>query len=206
MARIKYLSIFSIKFLAASLLFFLIWDPFTYIYARSLTPVANLIATLTHHPVQLQIIQGQMALTYLVNNKPFHIYLGNQDVVYLNIIILTSLFIASGLTRSWRYWISAFGLLYMSHIIHFHILSYVGIWRYFRHVASSPDQLSPHLHLAAEAASQFLPDYAHMTQLNLILDFWRNWGMMALAFIIWFLCFKKFTSFLSNPSETSHAT
>ena len=179
--------LFLAKFLTVSLAMFVVWKPVSGAYLALVIPAVNVVCRIAGHPVRVGASGQEMVNIYGLERGEFNLWAGNPDVVYLNLIVLVGLFGAFG-PPTFRQRIgrlcAALGLLWITHVIHFYLLSYVGIWRYLRGVVRTQGELSPELQALGEWAARVFPHSQSML-LNLTLDFWRNWGMLAFAFLLW---------------------
>lgn len=184
--------LFLIKFMAVSVILFALWKPFAAHYAPSLVPAVNALYRLAGHPVRIDLQDGQLASVYDLKTGPIRLWIGNHDVVFLNVIVLAGLFGALGalnIRRNTLRMALSFFALWVTHVLHLYFWAYAGLWQYVRGMAATPDALSADALPMVEAASEIFPSYAYMMWLAMGLDFWRNWGMMAFAFLVWFALF-----------------
>jgi len=185
--------LFLTKFLCISLALFVVWQPVSNAYLTTLTPAANGLCRAAGYPVRMEASDADLLNVYRFESGEFRLWASNPDVVFLNLIVLVGLFGALGLSN-FRSWIArlgvGLGLLWITHVIHFVLLAYTGIFKYLRTMAQVHNVPTPELQTLAEAADRFFP-YSQAVRLNLFLDFWRNWGMLAFAFLLWLVLNRR---------------
>ena len=179
--------LFLTKFLAFSLALFAVWKPVANAYLTLTLPAVNAVCRTAGRPVRVQASGREMVTIYTLDRGEFTLWAGNPDVVFLNLIVLVGLFGAFG-PLALRRRIGRLGLalavLWITHVAHFCLLSYTAIWEYLRGMLRAQGALSAGQQALAEWAARAFP-HGQSMPLNLALDFWRNWGMLAFAFLLW---------------------
>ena len=185
--------LFLARFLGISLVLFVVWGPVSALYLSCVTPVVNGIGRVAGYPVHLEPVGNELLNVFQLDSGELRLWANNPDVVFLNLIVLLGLFGAYtyGRLRLWLGRLAAgLALLWVSHVVHLGLLSYVAAFRYLRRMANIHDSPTPELLDLAEAADRFFP-YHLSVRVNLALDFWRNWGMLAFAFLIWIVLNRR---------------
>lgn len=180
---------FLARFLVFSLLLFVLWRPIARLYLVSVTSAVNALGDLAHRPVRYVLAENGWWILYDFRPEEFRLFVGNSDVPCLNLIVYIALAAAFGFASWKRGCVRLFVgvcILWVSHTLHYWFLPRLAVWQYLWSTSRREGGLSDYLEsIAVSAASVATSEQALV--LHRVLGSWRNIGMWALAFAVWFL-------------------
>ena len=188
---------FLVRFVAASSAAFCLWEIFSKWYLHTVVPVANSLLATVQLPVQLEQRAGLLLYVYTrVDGSILRVQALDYDSVYLNLIAVASLFVATpGARIKWKLkWIGAVWVfLWATHVASFYAGGQIAIWQYLTAVNGLGSTL------ATEMARFFPPTRQH--SVGRILELWNVWARYAFGLGVWYLAFRHRTTSPTQPQR-----
>lgn len=186
---LKFLIIFSVS----SFLLLVIWEYISVLYLNFLVIFGNPVLSILNYPLKLTVENNNLQFIFFkINSFPLKYTVYETGEIYLNLIILISLFSATYMVISKRIYkelVISLIVIFILHEIIVYSYAYSHIWNV---VSSQSDEIKNVM--SSRVSKYFSYTTAHI--LDKVNYHWGAWGWDLTPVILWILSLKSY--FFSN--------